>query len=198
MSLHFLRSWTFILKDGGDSISLTDIAAAIGAVLTGIGVIFTGIGLIYTAVQIKRSRKIARSEFLIHLYELMEQHNELHVRLMPRLKGGGWPGGREGPDTPEDWIGVGRLMGLFEYIQILVEDGVLDANTVDKLYSYRIIPLVNNQFIYERHLTETTNTWTGFKKLWESLKNEEIYRELDKQLSLENQRNLNGQPVKKG
>lgn len=163
--------------------------ATISAAFTGFGIVLTGIGLIYTAIQIKRSRKIARSEFLIHLYELMEQHNELHARLT----GGGWPVGRKGPETREEWIKVGRLMGLFEYIQILVEDGVLDVDTVDRLYSYRILPLVNNELIYQRHLTKANNTWKGFKKLWESLREKEIYCELAGQVSQGNQRALKEQ-----
>ena len=41
-----------------------------------IGLFLTGVGLIYTGRQIQESRKIARGEFLLHLDELFQQHND--------------------------------------------------------------------------------------------------------------------------
>jgi hypothetical protein len=145
------------------SMSVTDVLTAIGALLT-------GIGLIYTGIQVKLSRKTTRSQFLIQLFQLMEQHNEIHGRLT----GLGWPDGRKGPDTVEEWIQVGRLLGLFEYIQILVQDGLLDLDTVDELYSYRLFHLWNNEVIRHRHFGDN-RTWTGVVKLLGELKHRRMF-----------------------
>jgi hypothetical protein len=143
--------------------TVTDVITAGGAVLT-------GLGLIYTGVQLRLSRKIARSQFLLQLYELMEQHNELHSRLT----GLGWPEGRTAPQTVEEWIQVGRMLGLFEYIQILVADKIIDIDTVDKLYSYRLFHIVNNKEIYNRYFS-ADGSWDGVTKLLEALKHRQNF-----------------------
>jgi hypothetical protein len=145
-------------------------------VLTAIGAMLTGIGLIYTGIQVKLSRKTTRSQFLIQLFQLMEQHNEIHGRLT----GLGWPDGRKGPDTVQEWLQVGRLLGLFEYIQILVQDGLLDLNTVDELYSYRLFHLWNNEIIRQRHFADD-RTWTGVVKLLDELKQRKMFVLLSQQ-----------------
>lgn len=50
-------------------------------VLSTFGLIFTAIGLFYAGVQVRRGQKIARSEFLFRLYELMQIHNTIHNQL---------------------------------------------------------------------------------------------------------------------
>lgn len=143
--------------------SPTDIITAAGAMLT-------GIGLIYTGIQVRLSRKTARSQFLIQLYQLMEQHNEVHGRLT----GLGWPDGRTGPETVDEWIKVGRVLGLFEYIQILVKDGIIDIDTVDELYSYRLVHLVNNETIRKRYFADQEK-WSGVIKLWDALRDKKMF-----------------------
>ena len=139
-------------------------------VITAAGAMLTGIGLLYTGIQVRLSRKTARSQFLLQLYQLMEQHNEVHSRLT----GLGWPDGRLGPETVEEWIKVGRMLGLFEYIQILVRDKIIDIDTVDKLYSYRLFHLVNNETIKERYFSND-GSWDGVVKLLDALKSKKNF-----------------------
>jgi len=149
--------------------SLTDVLTAVGAMLT-------GVGLIYTGIQVKLSRKTTRSQFLLQLYQLMEQHNEVHARLT----GLGWPDGRQGPDTVQEWLQVGRLLGVFEYIQILVQDGLLDLDTVDELYSYRLFHVWKNEAIRQRHFADDRR-WKGVVKLLNELQDRRIFRLLSKE-----------------
>lgn len=144
--------------------SATDVITAAGAMLT-------GIGLIYTGIQVRLARKTARSQFLIQLYQLMEQHNEVHGRLT----GLGWPDGRTGPESIEEWIKVGRVLGLFEYMQILVKDGIIDIDTVDKLYSYRLFHLVNNEIIRKRYFADQ-GRWGGVVELWKALEGKTMFK----------------------
>jgi hypothetical protein len=149
--------------------TLTDIITALGAILT-------GVGLIYAGIQIKLSRKTTRSQFLLQLYQLMEQHNEVHARLT----GLGWSDGKTGPDTVEEWIKVGRALGLFEYINILVKDGLIEIDTVDKLYSYRLFHLVNNEIIRNRHFNAHSG-WDGVIELLTDLKDKRMFKLLSQQ-----------------
>lgn len=153
---------------GGLKFELTDI-------ITSIGILLAGIGLIYTGIQVKLTRRTNRTQFLLQLYQLMDAHNELHERLT----GTGWPNGRTGPETVEEWLKVGRALGLFEYIHILVKDGFIDIHTVDKLYSYRLFQLYNNEVIRKKHF-ENNKNWDGVNKLLKQLKNEYMFKLLCK------------------
>lgn len=149
--------------------SATDIITAAGASLT-------AAGLVYTAIQVRRAQRTARSQFLLQLYQMMEQHNDLHLKLT----GLGWPDGRTGPESAKEWMQVGRALGLFEYIQILVRDRIIDIDTVDQLYSYRLFHLVNNETIKERHFG-SQGRWDGVVQLWKALegkKNFQLTRKL--------------------
>ena len=147
--------------------SLTDL-------LTATGIIITGIGLAYAGMQLRRARKIARSEFLLHLFELLQKYNEVHNHLTDK----GWGDGRVGPESHEEWSKVERYMGLFESVQILIEDGIVDRETIDRLYSHRVAAIVKNPVIYKRNLVERKDRWQDFIKLVCNLEKCKVYCEL--------------------
>ena len=118
-------------------------------IATIIGLVLIAIGLIYTGYQIHGSKTAARGEFLLHLDEMFQQHNETHTRLRP---GGLWGDGKTGPASVEEWVAVERYMGLFERINILVEDKIIDIDTVDRLYGYRVINISRNKIIQQAKL----------------------------------------------
>jgi hypothetical protein len=149
----------------------------INTIIYSIGALLTGIGVIYAAIQLRISRKIGRSEFLIRLYELMEKHNELHLKLT--VKGFDLKGGTQ-PLTPDDWLDIGQLMGTFEYIHILVQDKILDVKTVDLLFSYRIIPILKNKHIYDRYFSSENNYWLRFSALVQLLENQSTFGDVFK------------------
>lgn len=74
-------------------------------------------------MQIRQFSKITRGEFLLHLDEMFQQHQQVHLQLRP---GGEWADGSAGPKEKEEWSIVERYMGLFERINILVSDGIVD------------------------------------------------------------------------
>ncbi len=114
--------------------------------LTGAGLLLTGIGLIYGARQMQLARKVARAQFLLQLDQMLLQHQDVHARL----SGLGWPNGKSEPETPEEWIAVDIYMGLFERIQVLIEDSIVDFDTFDRLYGYRVFLIVNNPVIRQK------------------------------------------------
>lgn len=135
-----------------------------GAII--IGLAMTAIGLIYTAHQIKEARKVTRGQFLLHLDELFQQHYEVHLALRP---GGKWKNHNSGPQFAKDWAAVDKYMGLFERINILVNDGIVDIDTIDKLYGYRVHNLVRNPIINQAKLVEAAEDWQDFIELWHKL-----------------------------
>jgi hypothetical protein len=132
----------------------------------------TGFGLFYAARQLRISRKIARGEFLLHLYELVQQYNDVHAALTGN---GRWMNGT-GPKSGDDRARVDRYMGLLESLQLLIEDGFLDAKTVDRLYSHRIVALMANGVIRQRNLVDQAYGWKDFTRLLRSLEKQDYYR----------------------
>jgi hypothetical protein len=136
------------------------------------GLILTGAGLLYAARQLRMSRIIARSDFLLHYYELMQQYNDVHANLTGN---GAWTNPQGGPKTEEEWSRVNRYMGLLEVMEVLIEEGLLEIKTMDRLYSHRILALVKNPVIYQYNLVDRSYRWTDFIKLWKRLEGESYY-----------------------
>ncbi|HXU36336.1 MAG TPA: hypothetical protein VN937_08215 [Blastocatellia bacterium] len=62
-------------------------------------------------------------------------------------------------------------MGLFERIKVLVDDGIVDLATIDKLYGYRVFNIVANDVIRKGKLEgQRAEHWKGFIELWDALK----------------------------
>lgn len=133
-----------------------------------IGLILTAIGLFYAGFQINASKKIARGEFLLRLDEMFKQHNEVHVSLRPKGK---WADKKTGPksDSSEDWAAVEQYMGLFERINILVEDKIVSIEIIDRLYGYRVTNILNNDIIRREKIESEAESWRNFIKLQEKL-----------------------------
>ncbi len=156
-----------MLNNPQQIITVTDCFVIIESVATTIGIILALFGLFYTARQLEASQKTARGEFLLHLDELFYQHDKVHRLLRP---GGDWADGESGPVTNDDWILVEKYMGLFERVKVLVDDGLIDIDTVYKLYGYRVFNIVDNEIICQRKLDEEANSWGKFIELRDDLK----------------------------
>jgi hypothetical protein len=131
-------------------------------IATIMGLVLTAIGLIYTGYQKRGSKKVARGEFFLHLDEMFQQHNETHTHLRP---GGAWGDRKTCPASVEEWVAVERYMGLFERINILVEDKIIDIDTVDRLYGYRVINVSENKIIRQVKLEQQAKDWQDFINL---------------------------------
>ncbi len=139
-------------------------------IIASLGLFLAGIGLIYTGRQIQQARKIARGEFLLHLDELFAQHNDVHLLLRP---GGDYANGGKKPDTTQEWTAVERYMGLFERVKALIDDKIIDIDTVYSFYGYRVFNLTANETIRECKLVQEEESWIDFVELWRAL---EAYR----------------------
>lgn len=143
-----------------------DWLTTIGLILSGLGLLGTAYGLHQASKQIEQSRRVALGEFLLNLDTQFRQHQTVHTALRP---GGKWASGNSGPTNGEEWSKVEAYMGLFERINILVEKEILDAETVKRLYSYRVANIVANPIIRKAKLVDNARYWTDFSNLCQKL-----------------------------
>ena len=108
--------------------------------------------MLYIARQVKMTRQQTKGQFLLALDEQFEKSNAITVRLVNEA-------GFKPVET--DWFEVWRLMSVFERINIMVEDNILDVAIVDRLHGFRLLYLIANDPIYER-LAATGADWQDF------------------------------------
>lgn len=138
--------------------SLTDKIAVVALLLN-------ALALFYNATQIRLAKNVARGQFLLQLDQMFLQHDEVHTRLLET----GWPDGRQGPNTGKEWIAVEKYMGLFERIQVLIDDGIVDLKTINHLYGFRVFSIVQNPIIFQEKLVNRKDHWQEFIRLHAAL-----------------------------
>ncbi len=143
------------------------IGPTIGLLLSAIGLGINGVGLLRTA-------KVSRNTFMLHFYDRVQKFNQIHLYLKE-----GWPGGSEGPASPEQWNEVKRYMGLFEGLWRVILDKSYPVDRADLDYSHRIVAIVRNPQIREELLEEESGasvSWGDFIALWKCLESGHVYR----------------------
>jgi hypothetical protein len=127
------------------TITLTDIATVILAVAT-------TVSLIYIGRQVRVTRQQTKGEFLLALDAQFERTSDVTLRLVRET---------EYKPVGDEWIPVWRLMSVFERINIMMEDNILDVDIIDRLHGFRLTLLIANDAIYER-LKLTGAEWQDF------------------------------------
>lgn len=156
------------------------LAAIATAVATAVMAIVASIALVYAKGQIKEaqnqlqhSRRKAHGDFLLRLDEAFQRHLEVHKLLQPAFAWGKEKGrSKAGPSDPEDWFKVTQYMGLFERINSLLKNEIVDLATFDDLYGYRLYNIVSNDTIRKVKLEDPTlaQYWEHLIDLWLKLK----------------------------
>jgi hypothetical protein len=142
--------------------AFSSVATAVGSIVAAVGLVMAALGVKYAARQMEQTKKLARGEFLLRLEELFKDHIETHRRLRP---GGEWSQ-NTGPTTNAEWSDVERYMGLFERINVLVNDEIIALDYVDHFYGYRILNIARNPVINDAKLVRAAESWQGFIELW--------------------------------
>lgn len=144
-----------------------------------IGAPLAACAILYTARQIRLAKCQAKASFMLNVYQMMDQHNQLHRWMMDDS----WPSGPAGPDSNDEWLAVGRLLGLYEHLGCLVRDGLLGAEDVTNLYGYRLIRVLRNRQIYERHFAQRVKEdWPNLNYLLQVIRGKRQFRELKRSL----------------
>jgi hypothetical protein len=142
--------------------SLATVTDWAGLAVTAAGVVAALGGLFYAGRQLRHSRRSAHGTFLLDLEEMLRHHDAVHAKLDSE-------GGELWKPTETEWPAVEAYMSVFERIQVLVEEGILTLEEVDRLYSYRVLSIVSNASIHQMKLVEKGEFWPDFCKLRASL-----------------------------
>jgi len=110
------------------------------------------LSLLYIARQLAVTRRQAKGQFLLTLDDRFAQSRPLLARFVvdPNFR-------PEGEEWPQVWA----LMSIFERLNIMVEDKIVDVAIVDRLHGYLLLGLVANDAVYER-LKATAAEWQDF------------------------------------
>jgi hypothetical protein len=109
-------------------------------VATIFGVAGAAVALWFGATQLRIARSIAKGDFLLRLEDAMEAH----AALQDRLHRGAWRAGAPAI-AREDRAKLQDYLGEFELIELLVDAGVVDLATIDRLHGYRLDLLLWNE-----------------------------------------------------
>ena len=112
----------------------------------------TTISLIYIARQVNVTRQQTKGQFLLALDAQFEKTGDILMRML-----------NDPAFTPDgvEWTEVWKLMSIFERVNIMVEDKILDVDLVDRLYGFRLLGLIGNDAIYQR-VQVTGAEWRDF------------------------------------
>jgi hypothetical protein len=138
---------------------IEELLAALGLLLTGAGLAFAGLQLIDT-------RRSERGQLLLQLDEKFYRHVVIHQRLRP---GGDWAEAGKGPNSAEEWSAVEAYMALFERMNYLRRERMVELRAVDSFYGYRLCNLVRNSLVLHEKIEERGRHWRDFIELWEAL-----------------------------
>ncbi len=140
----------------------------IAAGATAAGVPVATLALLFGARQLRGERRAAQAQFLLALDDAFRQHDATHRKFRPATGPptptvGEWHGkDAKGPTTPEEWADVEAYMGLFERVNVMIDQGLLDEAVVQRLRGYRVTNIVSNPFVMKEKLTERADQWDDF------------------------------------
>ena len=79
--------------------------------------------------------------------------------------GGPWSDPKTGPQTAQEWTPVETYMGLFEHVEFLLENELLDPALFDDSYRYRVSNILNNNVVVLEKLEKRPTGWIRFLRL---------------------------------
>jgi len=131
---------------------------------TVIGIPVAAIALFFNAKQTRNAALSARAGIWLELEKMFTVYDSVHRRLLP---GGDWANGdpEAGPESVDEWASVDDYMGLFEHCEIMIQNHLLDWHTFDRIYSYRLSNIIDNEMIVRAKLIDEAPYWKDFQSL---------------------------------
>jgi hypothetical protein len=152
--------------------NLSSMATTAGALIAIVALLVAAVTGVFAAKQLGLNRKVAKHQFLLQFFTMVQKYNQIHIRL----RHGDWSNGEGGPQSPEEWNEVGRYLGLLGTIRHLIADGIMDVETADTCYSHRMVYLMRNKAIYQKELVQDRETNPDFVALVQLLENQPVFR----------------------
>lgn len=113
----------------------------------------TAISLIYVSRQVNATRLQAKGEFIQALDRQFRDYNRIGIDIIRNRQ-------HFAPKS-DDWREIIGYMGVFERMNIMVEDKILDIALVDRLYGSRPILLLSSDEVYQM-VSESGAEWRDF------------------------------------
>jgi hypothetical protein len=93
----------------------------------------------------------------------MSNYDDVHAKLRPS---GDWASEvPAGPQNAAEWARVELYMGLFEYCERLLEQGLLNQTDFDRNLRYRLTNIVANPIIVKKLRPPLVQYWSDFVQL---------------------------------
>ena len=128
------------------------------------GFILTILAISITAYQIYKNTRVNQAHFWLELEKMFATHDEVHLNLRP---GGDWVETNSGPNNLEEWGKVEDYMRLFEHCKIMLKKKLIDRQTFESIYKYRLKNIVANECIVNAKLIDEKSSWADFIDLLE-------------------------------
>ena len=157
-------------------------------VAAAIGVVVALFALLANMKANEANAKARKATFWLELRKMFAEHDKVHHNLDPR---GDWADNagpvscwaREkvsmteaawknlpGPSTPEEWRQVEAYMGLFEHCETMFNDKLIDLDTFNDIYGYRLGNIMANRKIVLEKLGRRRSGYTRFIALLNRVK----------------------------
>lgn len=138
--------------------------------------VFAGISVLYLAKQIKESHRTAKVQFISNLESEFMMFANTYIKLLP---GGIWCSEKDGPNDSADVQEIINYLAFFLKIEYLLNQGLLDIATVDKLFATRFFLVANNIHTQRKILYEEMykSSWADIFSLyhkWSKFRNGKV------------------------
>lgn len=120
---------------------------ALGALAEIIGSIVSMIGIIYISIQVRDTRRFTRSQVINELEKESRDHRKAF-----QIVTGSWRSEVTINPQDDDMYEIFECLGWFERMKIMLDQKVIDMQTVNELFGYRFFLLVNNRNVQEHIL----------------------------------------------
>jgi hypothetical protein len=117
------------------------------------------VALAFNVYVLRQNTKVNRANFWLTIREMISKHNDVHLKLRP---GGDWGDHKKGPSTHEEWAKVEAYMGLFEHFYFMLQKKLIDLQTFQSIYQYRLSNILQNNVIVEAKLKNEKSAWKNF------------------------------------
>jgi hypothetical protein len=121
--------------------------------------------------QARENAKMSKAQFWILLRGIFTSYDDIHANFRPD---GDWHSDSELPSATADKGRTELYMGLFEYCDRLLEEGLIDKQAFAASYSYRLRNILTNPWVIEKKLKAHRRGWRGFINLCYRILNEPI------------------------
>ena len=147
-----LNRGIYILQSGKRFVMQSDFWNIVGSISQIIGSAVAIIGIIYIALQVRDTRRFARSALLNEL----EKESRDHRRAI-QLVIGEWESNKEIVPKEDDAYALFECLNLFERIKLLLDNDAIDLRTVNELFGFRFFHIVNNLNVQKHILYPNMN-----------------------------------------